>query len=180
MRTGWTAGRRFLRISLKRFFWAAALALVTGCGSNSSSLLSNTYPSPEALAAAVMSAVERQDATTLHGLALNEQEFREHVWPELPAARPERNLPFSYVWGDLRQKSDEGLTRTLAQHGGRRYGLVAVRFDGEISRYPTYTVHRETVLQVRDEAGNQADLRLFGSVIQKDSVWKVFSYVADE
>ncbi len=56
----------------------------------------------------------------LRDLALNEIEFREQVWPELPAARPERNLPFSYVWGDLRQKSDANLERTLARHGGRR------------------------------------------------------------
>ena len=127
-----------------------------------------------------MAAVECRDVTALNGLALDEQEFREHVWPELPAARPERNLPFSYVWGDLHQKSGESLTRTLAQHGGRRYTLVAVRFGGETSRYPTYAVHRETILQVRDEAGTHADLRLFGSAIQKDGLWKVFSYVADE
>ena len=93
--------------------WAAAVALATGCGGSSAPLLSNTYPSPEALATAVMGAVERRDATALRALALNEQEFRDHVWPELPAARPERNLPFSYVWGDLRQKSEEGLALTL-------------------------------------------------------------------
>lgn len=127
-----------------------------------------------------MGAVERQDTTTLHGLALNEQEFREQVWPELPAARPERNLPFSYVWGDLRQKSDHSLAQTLARYGGRKYTLVSVRMAGETTRYSTYTVHRETVLQVRDEADTHADLRLFGSAIQKDGAWKVFSYVVDE
>lgn len=160
--------------------WAAALALATGCGCNSSSLLSNTYPSPEALAAAVISAVERRDATVLRGLALDEQEFREHVWPELPSSRPERNLPFSYVWGDLHQKSEAGLGQTLAKHGGRHYSLIDVTFRGEPSRYPTYTVYRETVLKVRDERGAEAELRLFGSSLEKDSTWKVFSYVVDD
>ena len=151
---------------------------VSSC--NSSPLLSNTHPSAEALATAVLSAVERGDITALRGLALSEEEFREHVWPELPAARPERNLPFSYVWGDLRQKSDESLVRTLASHGGRRYALVSVRAAGETTRYPSYTVSRETVLMVRDETGASAELRLFGSTIQKDGAWKVFSYVVDE
>ena len=151
-----------------------------GCGCNSSPLLSNTYPSPEALATAVLSAVERQDTTALRGLALSEEELREHVWPELPAARPERNLPFSYVWGDLHQKSDESLSRMLARHGGRRYALRLVRSAGETTRYPSYTVSRETVLQVRNEMGVETELRLFGSIIQKDGAWKVFSYVVDE
>ena len=129
---------------------------------------------------AVMDAVARRDTAALDTMALNELEFREHVWPELPAARPERNLPFSYVWGDLHQKSESALAQTLARHGGRRYALISVRSFGETTRYPSYTVYRETVLQVRDEAGTPADLRLFGSTIEKDGTWKVFSYVVDD
>ena len=128
----------------------------------------------------MLSAVEQRDTAGLRGLALSEEEFREHVWPELPAARPERNLPFSYVWGDLRQKSDESLGRMLASHGGRKYVLISVRNTGETTRYPSYTVSRETALMVRDETGAQMELRLFGSIIQKDGGWKVFSYVVDQ
>jgi len=164
---------------VKRVLLAAALAFVTGCGSTSSPLLSNTYPSPDALANAVIGAVELRDVAALRAMSLSEEEFREQIWPELPAARPERNLPFSYVWGDLRQKSDESLARTLANHGGRKYSLVSVRTAGEVTRYPSYTVFRETVLQVRDQTGTQIDLSLFGSAIQKDGGWKVFSYVVD-
>jgi hypothetical protein len=58
--------------------------------------------------------------------------------------------------------------------------LITVTFRGEPSRYPTYTVYRETVLTVRDERGAEADLRLFGSSLEKDSTWKVFSYVVDD
>ncbi len=151
-----------------------------GCGGSPASPLSGGYSSVDELAKSVIGAVERRDTAFLRAVALNEQEFREHVWPELPAARPERNLPFSYVWGDLRQKSAAGLALTLERHGGRRYTLVAVRYDGETTRYPSYVVHRESVLQVRDEAGQAVDLSLLGSVIQKDGVWKVFSFVVDE
>jgi hypothetical protein len=164
---------------VRRLYAAAALALATGCG-GSTPLLSNTYPAPEALAAAVVEAVERRDAGALRALALNEEEFREHVWPELPAARPERNLPFSYVWGDLRQKSEAGLALTLARHGGRKYSVVSVRSGGETTRYPSYVVQRDTILLVRDESAAVVEVRLFGSMIQKDGGWKVFSYVVDE
>jgi hypothetical protein len=129
---------------------------------------------------AVLDGIARRDTTTLRALALNEQEFREHIWPELPASQPERNLPFSYVWGELRQKSEISLAQTIARYGGRRYALVSVRFAGDTTRYPSYTVYRETVLKVRDDQGVEADLRVFGSSLEKDDTWKVFSYVVDD
>ena len=142
--------------------------------------LGNAYPSSDTLAIAVLDAFARRDVNQLRALALSEQEFRDHVWPELPAARPERNLPFSFVWGDLRTKSEQSLASALATHGGRRYPLVSAHFAGETTRYPSYEVHRETVLRVRDEAGAVSELRLFGSSLQKDQAWKVFSYVVDD
>lgn len=127
-----------------------------------------------------MDALARRDELALRALALDEDEFRRQIWPELPASRPERNLPFSYVWGDLRQKSEQALAQTLAQHGGRRYAVVAARFGGRATQYPTYTVYRETVLRIRDEQGIESDVRLFGSSVEKGNRWKVFSYVVDD
>jgi hypothetical protein len=140
--------------------------------------LEGTHDSPRAVAQAVLDAVAANDAVALQALALSEQEFRQHVWPELPAARPERNLPFSYVWGDLRQKSAQRLGATLSGHGGRRYTLQDVRFSGE-TRYAGYTVHRDTALVVQGPDGPE-QLRLCGSMIEQDGRWKVFSYVVDD
>jgi hypothetical protein len=153
------------------------IAVVAGCGAPPP--LSSTQDSAEALAREVLSAFARGDEARLGALALNEQEFRDHVWPDLPAARPERNLPFSFVWGDLRPKSEYSLQQALAEHGGQPYTLASVRFDGETTRYGSYAVHRVTVLRVRDGRGQEADLRLFGSMLEKDGAWKVFSYVTD-
>lgn len=154
---------------------ASLLAVV--CGSNPP--LARSYGSASELARAVLDAVERRDAATLQGLAVTEQEFRDHVWPELPAARPERNLPFSYVWSDLRQKSGNALAGTLSAYGGRHYDLVAARFTGETTQYRTYVVHRKSELTVKDAAGAEWQLRLYGSVIEKNGRLKVFSYVGD-
>ena len=127
----------------------------------------------------MLGAVERRDRAALEVLAVSEWEFRDHVWPQLPAARPERNLPFSYVWLDLKQKSATSLNRTLATHGGRRYTLVDVTFSGQTD-YADYRVHREAVFVVRDATGAQMSLRVCGSMLEKDGGWKVFSYVVDE
>ena len=157
---------------------AVGLVGVVACGTGPTPL-SNTHDSAEALAAAVLDAFAAGDAERLRGLAVSEQEFRQRVWPELPAARPERNLPFSYVWGELRQKSEASLTTLFAQHGGRPYALVAVRF-GATTPYQTFTVRRDARFLVREAGGGERELRLCGSLLEQDGRWKVFSFVVDD
>lgn len=125
----------------------------------------------------MLDALERRDRAALDALALSEQEFRDHIWPALPASRPERNLPFSYVWGDLHQKSRLALGDTLATHGGRRYTLAGVSFERTTS-YAGYVVHHNAVLRVRAADGSEADLEVCGSMVNQAGAWKVFSYVA--
>jgi hypothetical protein len=149
---------------------------VAACGP---SPLSGTYESPQALAVAVLEALVQRDRAQLERLALSEQEFHEHVWPSLPAARPERNLPASYVWADLNQKSQGALTQTLGAYGGRRYELVGVDF-ADRTDYGAYRVHRETSLRVRDADGTPMTIQVCGSMLEKDGAWKVFSYVIDD
>ena len=141
--------------------------------------LANSHPSASSLASAVLDAVARRDRATLEALALSEVEFRDYVWPQLPAARPERNLPFSFVWGDLRQKSNQTLGQILSREGGQGYELVAVRFAG-VTDYRTYRVHREATFRVRDSSGAESDLRLCGSMLEQNGAWKVFSYIVGD
>jgi hypothetical protein len=151
--------------------------LVAGVACNRVPALANTRPSAGSLASAVLDALARRDRTALEALALSEAEFRDHVWPRLPAARPERNLPFSYVWGDLHQKSVLTLNGVMEREGGTRYELLDVRFDGATD-YGTYRVHRESTFRVRASDGAEVDLRVCGSMIEQAGAWKVFSYVA--
>lgn len=137
------------------------------------------FASVEALSAAVLDGVARQDRAFLAGLALSESEFRTIVWPALPAARPERNLTPGYVWQDLRQKSEGSLSTVLSRHGGRRYDLLAVSHRGPTTSYAGFDVQRATELSVRTATGEVLALRLFGSTIARDGRYKLFSYVVD-
>jgi uncharacterized protein YceK len=156
------------------------LAIVVASGCSSVTPLANGQRSAEGVAVAVLDALARRDRAGLEALALSDREFRQHVWPELPASRPERNLPYSYVWGELHQKSRIQLAQTLAEKGGARLTLVGVQFAGETTKYPSYDVHREATFRVRDASGTESEIRLCGSMIEKDGVWKVFSFVIDD
>jgi hypothetical protein len=41
-------------------------------------------------------------------------------------------------------------------------------------------VHRDWVMRVAAEDGQAMDVRLFGSMLEKDGRWKVFSYPVDD
>ena len=165
-----------------RLTWALCLVpwVLSLGGCNRPEPLSNTQPSAEALGRAVVAAAAARNEVALRYLTLSEQEFRDHVWPELPAARPERNLPFSYVWGDHRQKSEQILGRTLARVGGDPVSFVSIRFAGAPTEYPSFTVHRDSVVTLKGDDGHAREVRLFGSALEKDGAWKVFSYIVDD
>lgn len=155
-----------------------ALLILPGC-TPAPPPLQHTADTPVALATAVLAAVSAGDRATLDSLALSEQEFRDHIWPALPAARPERNLPFSYVWGDLHQKSDTSLRASIDRLKGHTLTLVDVRL-GTATVYDGYTVHRDAVFVVRAADGAPEDVRVCGSLIEREGRWKVFSYVVDD
>ena len=159
---------------------AVGVMLAIGCGAVGPSPLVNTHASARGLAEAVLQGFESRDLERLNALALTEAEFRDHIWPELPASRPERNLPWSYVWADLRQKSEGSLAESLTRYGGRRLTFDRIEYAGESTRYPSFVVHRETVLIVHGSDGTEQRLRLYGSTVEKDGRFKVFSYVVDD
>jgi hypothetical protein len=142
--------------------------------------LTGTYSSPEDLARDFLDALYRKDVEALKGFALNEDEFRLHVWPELPSSRPERGVPLEYAWGDLNQKSTNSLRRTYDRYGGRKLTFIRLDFEDETTPYETFKVHRDARVVVLDEeTGKEWRLDLFGSVMEKDGRFKLFSYVTD-
>ncbi len=141
--------------------------------------LAHTLDSPAAVARATADALSRGDEARLAALVLDEREFREVVWPEIPASRPARNLSADYVWADLAQKSRQSLTQTLARHRGAPLDVVDIEWTGETTAYPSFTVHRRTRITLRTPDGQSSTVKLFGSLIEQNGRYKIFSYAVD-
>lgn len=137
------------------------------------------FDSPEEAARQALEFVAAGDAESLSRLALRETDFREAVYPRLPASRPERNTSAEFLWGMLHQRSRHALAFTLDRHRGRRYELIAVDFVGETTDYGPFQVHRETVLTVSAPDGERGTLRIFGSMLEQDGRYQIFSFVTD-
>jgi len=141
--------------------------------------LSQTFESPEALAQAVLARLASKDVPGLRALALTEQEFKDHVWPELDSSRPERNVPFEYAWGQLKQRSDGSLDAVVSRYAGRSLRFVRTSYRGETTQYKSFAVMRESEIVAADETGRELVLQLFGSAMVKDGRYKLFSFVVD-
>ena len=168
-----------------KFLFLAAVVVTVACSqpaepTRSAASLSHTFESPDALAQAVLLRLAQKDLEGLKALPLSETEFRAQVWPELPTSRPERNVPFDYAWGQMKQRSDGHLENTFARYAGRTLTFVRTRYTGETTTYESFAVMRESEIVAADEAGQHLVLRLYGAALVKDNRYKMFSYVVDE
>lgn len=155
---------------------AALLALLApGLRAARGDRFTSSFESPARLAEAVLLAVQARDREGLRALPLSEREFREEVWPEMPAAG---RVPAGLAWEDLRQKGENNLRRVLAELGGRRLAVERLSFGGGTTAYGTFVVHRKPRLLVRDlDSGERAELALFGSILEHERRYKLFSWV---
>lgn len=163
---------------MRRLAALCALAVLSS-GCERAFLLSDGYSSPALLATAVVQGLGGKDFEGLLRIAITEEEFRRLVWPKLPASRPERNIPVDYAWTDHETKSELHLRARLSGWEDRGFTVVSIDFTGATTDYGTFRVRRDSLVRLRDRSGLETSGRLFGSVIEQDGKYKVFSYIVD-
>ena len=130
----------------------------------------------ESLARHFLRTLQHGDKDEVYDLALSKAEFEQIVFPSLPASRPGSNLSAEVLWQQTVLKSWAGFQTTL-EHQGKNYELIAVRFADGVKNYGNFVIHRDARLRVRDEENRERKLNLFGSVIEKDGAFKIYSFV---
>jgi hypothetical protein len=88
-------------------------------------------------------------------------------------------MPFEYLWAETSSKSRGYLASLLHELGGSRFTVTAVTFGGAPADYGTFRIHPRTRLDVTDDEGRTSVVRLFGSMVETDDAWKIFSFVVD-
>lgn len=140
--------------------------------------LINAQSSPEAVTREFLKALAAKDITKLRQLRITKDEFCQFVWPELPSSKIQ-NLSCDFAWDQATLRSEGRLYDLLSRHGGKRYEMVSVRFPKGVDTYPGYKILKETQLVIKDESGSQQEVRLFGSMLEMNGQFKLFSFVMD-
>jgi hypothetical protein len=159
---------------MKNMLWIAFLAgLLASCGKRE---LKFSESSIQNLAEEVLEAVESNDPDALLKLRINEREFKKYLWPEFPASDPKMNVPFSFAWGNLDQKSEKGARRALSQYGGNAYRFETIYFQEKTEEYSGFKLYSQSVIVAKDNDGNLHELQFCGSIVERNGEYKFLSY----
>ncbi len=136
--------------------------------------LRSSCASPEELVIEILAAVEADDMQGLTDLRVTEREHNQLLWPEFPARN--NNVQMDFAWDMLNTRSYTSQGRAIGTWRQRGLTFAGVRFERGVERYPTFVLHRGTVVSARTADGQDVELRFIGSILELDGQFKALSY----
>jgi hypothetical protein len=128
--------------------------------------------STEELARAVVGALNDADKETLHTLRAGREEYVNILYP----AFPKTAFDADFAWNNLNRKCVVGVDKWVRRFGSRNLDFVGIRFERPTETYEGLRLHRGTVLTVRVPDGETRDLKILGSVVEREGRFKLLSY----
>ena len=129
----------------------------------------------EELGRKVCHALDDESADSLFALTVQEDEFRDILWPEFPMSRPATGITWQDGWLFLYGRLHQGSAIAIREHGGHSYQFV--RFDraDSTTHYKNFKLHNGLILVARDEAGKTEQFTWLRSVAERKGRFKIYS-----
>jgi hypothetical protein len=131
--------------------------------------------SRDALVRRFARALEQRDTADLRRMHLTRAEFAYLYYPTTPVSQPPYDLSPGLYWFQLEGNSNRGITRTLAERGGRPLGYAGVECAPPVAEGENRIHARCVVRRVGSPAGSEV---LFGSILERDGRFKFISYAS--
>ena len=141
--------------------------------------LAASAPHADALAKKFLDALAQNDEAAMKALRITKEEFCLYVWPELPSSKVP-NLSCDFAWGQATLNSDAGFYGDLKRHKGKRYELISLKFTERTEYYKNFNIHKDARLKIKDEKGTEREVKLFGSMLEMNGKFKLFSFTIDD
>jgi hypothetical protein len=145
-------------------------------GTTEISTLSEGMPSRDGLVREFVRAVESSDTAALGRIAVSSAEFGWLIYPSSEYTKPPMRQAPEIVWLLRTNESDQGLRRVLERHGGQPLRYLRHTCNTAPTTQGQNRFWTGCVLHSRSEAGPVVRQRLFGTLVERDGVWKVLSY----
>lgn len=124
-------------------------------------------------------AIAEADTVRLREMMLTPREFSDLLYPESPYMRPPYRQAPGLVWSRIEASGTTGLTRLLRRLGGQPVRYLAHTCSGTPESYGSNRIWKGCVVRIRGAAGQTAAVRLFGSIVERDGVFKFVNYAND-
>lgn len=132
----------------------------------------DSLDSPNQIGLAVVDALNRKDIVKLNRLRVQRQEYISWIYPRFP----KNNFPPDFAWNNLNKKCNIGMKRWIETYGELNLSFVNIRFNRPTESYKGFHLLRGTVLTLQDTSGKELELNVLGSVVVKNSRYKLLSY----
>ena len=127
------------------------------------------------LIARFVEAVEDSSTDALAALTLSRAEFAHLYFPSSAHARPPYAQPPAVNWLLLEQNSLKGQSRLLRRFGGKRLPVASHHCTGAPLIQGANRIHEACTLRISSADGWTEDVRLFGSIVERDGRFKLLS-----
>lgn len=138
--------------------------------------LENSFDTPEALAEAILDAIERQSLDLFEELRINRTEFERYFWPEFPQSRPITNVTAADAWLFHNGHCRDGVTEALDTLGGRRLMLQTIRYGEGVARYRNFNLYHGVVIEAATPEGELVEIEAAPLFAERNGRWKVYIF----
>lgn len=132
----------------------------------------------ESLIQEILAGLQAGDGAHLDLFDITYKEWLEFCWPEFPESRPAPQVRPEEAFFFMEHTSSAGIGRGLSDHGGMDLVPIGVQFAPGVSRYANFNLYHDLkiVAAPRDGNGPPVEITFVRSVIERNGMWKVFSY----
>jgi hypothetical protein len=124
-------------------------------------------------------AVELRDTADVRAMLLSRAEFAYLYYPHSPFTRVPHRQVAGLVWFLTRANSAKGITRVFDRLGARPLSLRGHRCDSPPRRQGPNLLWESCVVRLGDGSQPAREVRLFGSILERDGQLKFVSYAND-
>lgn len=141
--------------------------------------LTGGAPSRHALVERFVEVVESGDLQPLTDLMLTRSEFGYLYYPHTIYTAPPYELPPSLLWFQMENLSSRGLTRLSQRLAGNPLHVTGYTCDEPPLVQEENTIWDECRLSMAPPDAEPYDIRLFGSIVERNGVFKFVSYSSE-
>ncbi len=141
--------------------------------------LAPVFKSKEDLARAYVAAILSSDMRGIAQTLMTRAEFAWVYYPENPLSRPPYELPAGLAWFELEGNSLAGVRRALATYGGRGVVLRELQCSLAPVEQRTNRLWNGCVAVLRHEDGSDAEVRMFGTILERGGRFKLVTAAND-
>lgn len=133
-------------------------------------------PSRDALVERFLGALEAADTVGFRDLLLTRAEFAWLYYPHTRFTAPPYELPPGLFWFQIENGTSRGFGRMLERMGGRPVHAEGYTCPSDPLVEGPNRIWESCVVHLSPRGGEARDLRLFGSILERDGIFKFISY----